>query len=440
LRDLALVSFFFGVLPWVFRRPWLGVLLMAWLSYMNPHRLCYSYAFEFPFFKIAALVTIFAAIIGFRGGFPWTRETVLLIVFAAWITFTTFFAQNQFAWNSWDKVIKIQATILLTLLILKDRAQIYLLVWVVALSLAFYGVKGGIFTLVTGGSHHVLGPELTFIEDNNAIALALAMAIPFMRYLQLNSELRLIRIGVGVMIALTGLAVIATYSRGGFVALSIAGVHMILKSRRRVLFTVLAIVFASAFLSFMPEQWLDRMHTIERYEEDGSSLGRINAWRFAVNVAIAHPITGGGFEAFTKDMFLRYAPNPESHHDAHSIYFEMLAEQGFIGLALFLTLGLFSWWSAGWIKKATAGMPDMYWASDLASMSQVGLVSYAIGGAFLGMAYFDLPYHIVSIIVLTKVIVKRELLARENEQAAAGDAAVDGAGYPAFGSAAADAG
>jgi len=52
-------------------------------------------------------------------------------------------------------------------------------------------------------------------------------------------------------------------------------------------------------------------------------------------------------------------------------------------------------------------------------MIQVSLIGYAAGGAFLGMAYFDLPYHLVIILVLAAkfsgVLVKHEVLVKPAE-------------------------
>jgi len=72
----------------------------------------------------------------------------------------------------------------------------------------------------------------------------------------------------------------------------------------------------------MPDAWMQRMGTIKTYEQDGSAMGRINAWHFAFNLALDRPIVGGGFETFQPDLFLKYAPEPENYHDSHSIYFE----------------------------------------------------------------------------------------------------------------------
>lgn len=104
---------------------------------------------------------------------------------------------------------------------------------------------------------------------------------------------------------------------------------------------------------------------------------------------------------FQRPTFLQYAPNPNIVFDAHSIYFQVMGEHGFIGLGLFLLLGLLGWIRGQQVVKRCRNDPDRKWAADLAAMTQVSLIGYAVGGAFLGLAYFDLPYHIVIIMLLT---------------------------------------
>jgi len=153
--------------------------------------------------------------------------------------------------------------------------------------------------------------------------------------------------------------------------------------------------------AIMPQQWYDRMSTIKTYQEDDSALGRINAWHTAFNVATDR-ITGGGFEAFTSAAtFRQFAPDPMRVHDAHSIYFEVMGEHGFLGLGLFMLLGLFTWIRGSQIIRSCKQDPERKWAADLAAMIQVSLIGYAAGGAFLGLAYFDLPYHLMIIVLLT---------------------------------------
>jgi probable O-glycosylation ligase (exosortase A-associated) len=108
-------------------------------------------------------------------------------------------------------------------------------------------------------------------------------------------------------------------------------------------------------------------------------------------------------------MFLRYAPQPEQFHDAHSIYFEVLGEHGFVGLALFLSLGMIALAKGNRIRRISRKRPDIIWAHDLASMIQVSLVGYAVTGLFLGLAYFDLYYHLIAILVITERIVLNEI-------------------------------
>ena len=79
---------------------------------------------------------------------------------------------------------------------------------------------------------------------------------------------------------------------------------------------------------------------------------------------------GGGFGTFRPELFERFAPNPQDFHDAHSIYFEVLAEQGFVGLAFFLLLGWFVFASCRRVASLTKGQPELQWAANLCSMVQ----------------------------------------------------------------------
>jgi probable O-glycosylation ligase (exosortase A-associated) len=143
-------------------------------------------------------------------------------------------------------------------------------------------------------------------------------------------------------------------------------------------------------------------------------MGRINAWHFAINLANDRPILGGGFGTFTRDLFQIYAPNPDDVHDSHSIYFEVLAEQGYVGLILFLLIFYLTLRSCKWIIRHSKNDESRKWAYDLAAMIQVSLIGYAVGGAFLGLAYFDLPYNLVAIVVITRLIISEQLSASEH--------------------------
>ena len=402
MRDLFVAGVIFGLIPFIFKRPWVGILLWSWLGYMNPHRLAWGFAYDFPFAMIVGLVTITAFLFSKeKKEMVWTRETVVLLIFVGWMLFTTFFAfYPELAWFQWNKVWKIQLMIFLTALIIKDRHQMHWLIWVIALSFGFYGVKGGIFTIVNGGAYRVQGPAGTFIGGNNEMALALVMAIPLIRYLHLQETRKWIKIGLASAMVLTGVAAIGSQSRGGLVALAAMGLFLWLKSRNKIFTAIYMAIAVAIMASVMPQEWYDRMSTINTYQNDQSARGRINAWHTGFNVA-KDRITGGGFEMWRPPVFHQYAPDPSNVRDVHSIYFEVMGEQGFIGFALFMSLGLMAWIRAQQIIKRCKNDPDKKWASDLSAMIQVSLIGYAAGGAFLGMGYFDLPYHLMIILVLT---------------------------------------
>ena len=115
---------------------------------------------------------------------------------------------------------------------------------------------------------------------------------------------------------------------------------------------------------------------------------------------------GGGFEIYDFDTFARYAPNPLDVHAAHSIYFQVLGESTASSvLFLFMSIGAFTWMAASDGKRKAKGLPGLEWVAPLMDMMKVSMVGYGVGGAFLSLAYFDVPYYVMVIIVATRAVV-----------------------------------
>ncbi len=415
MRDIFVFAVVFGSLPYILSKPYIGIYIWSWLGYMNPHRLAWGLAYNFPFAYIVAL-TIFTGMFFSKEPkkIPWTRESILLLILVFWMLVTTIFAfYPALAWVEMEKVAKIQLMVFATLMLITNRERIDSLVWVIVVSLGLYGVKGGIFTILNGGTYHVWGPEGSFIGGNNEIALALIMTIPLMRYLQIQTTRHWIRVGLGASMLLTAVSIIGSQSRGALLGAVAMSLFLWLKARNK-FFTGLMLVVAVVMVAMvMPAQWHERMDTINTYEQDASAMGRINAWTMAFNLAIDRPLVGGGFETFKDDIFSIYAPNPNDVHDAHSIYFEMLGEHGFVGLFLFLVLGAMAWRTASGVIRKAKRHPEHGWLADLAAMCQVSMIGYAVSGAFLGLSYFDLYYHLIALIVVSKVYLDR-IMSGEN--------------------------
>jgi probable O-glycosylation ligase (exosortase A-associated) len=278
-------------------------------------------------------------------------------------------------------------------------------------SLGFYGVKGGLFTVLGGGVSHVLGPAGSFISDNNALALALCMTLPFMRYLQLQAPRKMVRIGLGLGMLLTCVAVLGTYSRGGLIGLVIVASALFLKGRRRLAVIVIMVVVGFAAYNFMPPQWIARMNTLQNATKVNTAETRIQSWKFAANLAIHRPLVGGGFDDYKSSaLWVTYAPEGAKQRAIHSIYFRVLSEQGFPGLMLFLMLLFVSWRNCSRVRKMAHGASEHKWAYDLASMLQVSLVAFTVAGAFLPMTYFDLVYQLIALSALLEIHVCRPLI------------------------------
>ena len=308
-----------------------------------------------------------------------------------------------------SKFLKIQLMTFLTLAMFTTRERLNWLVIIIVFSIGFYGVRGGVFSIMTGGNYRVWGPPGSFFEDNNQLALTLIMTLPLMHYLQLISTNKWVRHLLSAVMLLTLGAIIGTYSRGALLALTAMGGVLWLKSTKKLPVAFAAVVCIAGVLSFMPQKWFDRMDTINTYEEDESASGRFDAWLFAINVA-NDKVLGGGFKVNTRDdLWPIYNPESPTVRAPHSIYFEVLGEHGYIGLSIFLTLFLMAMITCSRTVKMTKDRPDLKWAGDLSKMMQVSLVGYGAAGAFLNLSTFDLFYHVLAIIVITRLLALKAL-------------------------------
>ena len=400
MRDVLLGPVIIALAAYGLLHPWVGVMGWTWLSIMNPH--AYSwYLNSMPVAAAVAGATLLGVLLTRdRRQFFVTRETTVLMLFMLWmcitLPFSYYFEESFYLWN---RVMKIDLMVLVAMTVLYSKRHITMLAWVLAGSLGFYGVKGGLFTLATGGGSMVWGPAGSYIGGNNEVALALVMIIPLMRFLQLTTESAWIKRSLMVAMLLCAVAALGSQSRGAFLAIAAMVSVLLWRSDKKIVVGVLLVVAGVALLSFMPEQWWTRMETISTYEQDASATGRLNAWWMAWNLAKAN-FFGGGFMIYTPDLFARYAPDPLDVHAAHSIYFMVLGEHGFVGLFLFLLLWFFVWRSAGRLRLQGQQLAQTQWLSHLGAMCQVSLAGYAVGGAFLSLSYYDLPYNILILVVL----------------------------------------
>jgi probable O-glycosylation ligase (exosortase A-associated) len=401
MRDILITLIVFGSIPFILRRPYIGILMWSWLSYMNPHRLAYGFAYDMPFAQVIAIVIFMAFIFNKdRQSIPFNGTVIVWVLFLIWASLTTYFAiYPDFAAEQYIRIIKIQIFTFLTMAIITNQDRLNKLIWVIALSIGFYSIKGGIFTIMTGGSFRVWGPAGSFIEDNNELALACLMVIPLMYYLLVQVTNRWIKYAMGGSIFLSLASVIGSQSRGALIAIAAVLGFYWLKTKSKFVSAFVILFIVAAGWNFMPASWHERMDTIGNYEEDASAMGRINAWIYSINIANDR-LLGGGFSSWSTNTYAVYSPDAELVVVAHSIYFNVLADHGWIGLLLFLLVLLFTWNNLSRIIKRTRGDPDMSQQNLLARMLQISFIAYLTGGAFLSLSYFDLPWHLVAITLL----------------------------------------
>ena len=424
MRDIVLAGFILIMLPVILRRPMIGALMWAWVSMMNPHTMTWGFAARVPWALIIAVTTLVAFVVTReRRALPLNAGSLLILLLLTWMTVTSLFALNPHegvVLDRWIFVLKILTMLLITFMLLRGRSEIELLLWVMVISVGFYGVKGGVWTLVTGGGGRVWGPPGGNLAGNNELAVGLVIVLPWMYYLREVATNRWLRLSLALSMVFMAFGILGSQSRGALLAVIAMAVVMGLKGKRLFRSVFGVVVIGVAAISFMPESWLSRMDTIQTYEQDTSAMSRIWTWKTLWNVAVDRPMVGAGFRADNELVFQKYAPYDGfeifrgSVFVAHSVYFQALGEHGFAGLAIYLLLGLWTWFGAGRLSKLTKSDPEFSeWVPLLMRMTQVSLVGFAVGGAFLSLMLLDLTFYIPGIVVLTHATVHERLRARK---------------------------
>ena len=419
MRDILLTIAIVGLLPLCVYRPWLGVVTWSWFGLMNPHRLTWDFAYTLPFGQWIAIATLFGFFIHvIRNGLPSgaLKSAQLRLLLLLWILFTvsTVFAlQPEDAWMAWEQITKILLMTFLSVCLIDDKEKLRYLLLVIAFSVGFFGFKGGIFAALTGGQYRVWGPEGSFIEDNNALALALNMTLPVIYYLAATESRRWLRNLLYITFGLSIISVLFTYSRGGVVGLAVVLGLIFLSTRLRwkIVVAFVVILAIPIVMTLPPERWMDRMSTLQNYEQDGSAMSRLEGWKAASRLAMDHPLTGGGFGALNDyDTFIKYNPGVLEQAQRvggvhasgiHSIYFEVLAENGIPALVVFLSLCGFTILSSRRLIKKGSRSSSPELAIAYGRMLLTSIIAYLVCGTFLEFVSFDLFYQIIAITCIT---------------------------------------
>ena len=173
------------------------------------------------------------------------------------------------------------------------------------------------------------------------------------------------------------------------------------------------VVVAFFVLSFAPDAWMQRMGRFFSGDLDESAQQRLVSWGTSWNFAHDYPLTGGSFDVLPNvQVFQRYQPRPLPlgflSSGPHSIYFQLLADQGFPGLALFLLLIGSCYWSLWRVRVSARSVPSANYLVPYTHMVEVSILGFMVSGAFLGFVYLDVIYQMIGLVVVLKVLLRNE--------------------------------
>ena len=421
MRDLLMFVALLFLIPLSFRSAFNAYLLWGWTGLISINTYLYGFMSSIQYVQLFSIIALFLILIkkdNALGSFKINTTIVLLLIFATQVLFSATFAYPGLARN-WERCTDLLKTVLFCLcmpMVLTNRNRIYAFVLMLVIGSAFHGMLNGLKFIASGGAHMGIGPDK--LGDNNHFAMVMVMTLPLILYIYAYSAYKWVKFGTISIFILTVLTVIATRSRGGLISITAMGFWLLKVSKRKVIASMSLLGVAVLIVAVAPDSWSERMNTINNVHEDSSFMTRVAAWKKSTAIALENPFLGGGLDAVASPslagkfneaqglMGFISTPNPYNYV-AHSIYFQVMGDLGFVGFSLFLILLINVFRTRNQIKRLSASYISRFrWAVDLSDMLTASMIAYVVGGALLSAAYFELPY----ILIMLMECIKQQII------------------------------
>jgi probable O-glycosylation ligase (exosortase A-associated) len=412
VHDLALVGFLALFVAAGFRRPFLFVLMYIYIDIVSPQRLTYYLLNSVPVSLIAVALAVGGwALADDKTGTRLAPRQGMILILLGYCYFTTVTADFPIeAKDKWDWVWKALAFAAFLPLTLRTRLRIEALLLFMILSASSIIIVGGIKTIFSGGGYG----ELNLMVSSNAglyegstistIAIAIVPIILwFSKFGTIFKPDRLTKLYCYALVFACLLIPVGTSTRTGLLCICLLAVLTLRDIKRRVVYLVGLGAALMIAIPFLPSAFTQRMGTIQTYQGDTSASTRIAVWKWTMDYARDHPL-GGGFEAYRQNKIrfdtVRVAGTGgnktvernltvDQARAYHSAYFEMLGEQGYPGLALWLLISLSGLVRMEVLRRryGRSTDPDEAWIAPLASALQQAHLLYLLGATFIAIAF-----------------------------------------------------
>lgn len=420
MRDIALFAFLMAFLAIGFWRPFLWVLAYIYIDIVAPQLVAWGFLTSLPL----SLIVFMAAFGGWllldnKQGSRFTIRQAMIVAILGLCALTTQWAEYQdSALVKWDWVWKSLVFAAFLPLTLRTKLRIEAAMLIFVLALGTIVINGGIKTVFGGGGYGTLSllvDNNTGIYEGSIVSTAAIAAIPMVLFLMRRGTIfppsKMVTLFAAGLIFSCLLIPVGTSARTGLVCIAVLGALMMRTVRHKTLYAGVAGLALLISIPFLPASFTERMGTITNYQSEQSASTRVEVWKWTVDYALEHPL-GGGFDAyransFTYDMpqvsgrknarIIDYVEVTEESRAYHSSYFEMLGEQGWPGLALWLALHGLGIWQMERLRRANApGKGEAAnWRYAMATCLQQSQIIYLVGAAFVGIAYQPFAFMIV---------------------------------------------
>ncbi len=428
MSDLYVAMVFVAFIALGTTAPFVATLGYVWTDTFYPQLLSTIVALVPSSMIMGGSALLFYFMIDRRSPAQFTAHTALTLIFGLWCTLTLLWAEVPVAaWEKWNWAFKTVMFSAFIPMVIRSRVQIEAFVQVYLAAMLIHIIPVGTKTLISGSSYGrslgLLRGNIGVAESSTLSAICVAL-IPVMLYLRRHSILlpasKLRNLAYLSLIVVALGAAVGTYARTALVGFAVVGISLFITSKKKALYILFVLLLAVGIGGYTATSWGDRIATTVDYENESSAYGRILVWIWTIDYVTAHPF-GGAFKnelinlITITDGATTYVHRGKAYHN---MYFEVLGEQGFPGLFMFVALQLISITYLARVIRRTRGKEHLVWLGDLARALLTALLTVMACGFFIGIAYQAFVWYLIALpVCLYAYMIRVEMLESGNAEA-----------------------
>ena len=395
--------------------PWIGIVLAFLFAVMAPQNIWW-WAFvnvrPIYFILLPTLVGTGVLILKNKIRYDQINNRIIYCILILWLCFTIsyYFGPYVKVFNKYrfydvefmfQSLQKTYVTFLVGAILIDNVKKLKVFSLVIIITVVYMTYWANAQYLFYGKYGRLHGPTpligSSIYSDENNFAVLFVVGIPFIFYLGKFIKNKTFKWVIWSVVPFGWHAIFLTGSRGALLGIAAVLLLYAFRNRNKIIGIGAILFFMIFFVWQAGDIMKERSATIDEFSTEESAASRIEAWKAAIGMMMAHPITGVGIASFGQAFkdFSKIEPRI-----AHNTFFQIGGEWGIPAAITYVTLITILIYHLILNSRFFRSKPLYDKDSFILYINEaclLGLVGFVVCSFFLSLEKFEIFYYLIII-------------------------------------------